>query len=235
MLELDEVTISYGPKTAVRQLSITAGQKQITTIIGSNGAGKTTTLKAISGLLPTSGGKIRFMGEVISGRTCAEVFRYGLAHVPEGRELFPRMTVYDNLMMGAYTRRDRGRVTADLDKTFHYFPVLKDKMKLLARNLSGGEQQMLAFGRALMSNPKMLLLDEPSIGLAPLIEQHLIATVAKLVEEEGLGVLLVEQNAALALSVSNIGYVLDLGSLVLAGKASELMRNEDIRRVYLGH
>lgn len=234
MLEVDQVTVSYGSKVAVQALSLVAGQRQITTIIGSNGAGKTTLLKAISGLLPVSGGTIRFRGEKIDGRSCADIFRRGVAHVPEGRELFPRMSVYDNLMMGAYSRIDKRSVGADLDKTFHYFPVLKQKMRQLARNLSGGEQQMLAFGRALMSSPKMLLLDEPSIGLAPLIEQKLIDTVGQLVREEGLGVLLVEQNAALALSVSDIGYVLDLGTLAISGKAAELMRNPEVRRAYLG-
>jgi branched-chain amino acid transport system ATP-binding protein len=234
MLEVDQVTVAYGQRVAVRSLSIDAASGRITTIIGSNGAGKTTLLKAISGLLPISGGAVRFLGETISGLSCPEVFRRGLAHVPEGRELFPRMTVYDNLMMGAHVRSDRKRIADDLEKTFHYFPVLKQKTRLLSRDLSGGEQQMLAFGRALMSHPKMLLLDEPSIGLAPLIEQRLMATVQQLVRDEGIGVLLVEQNAMLALRVSEIGYVVDLGALALSGRAGDLMRNPEVRRVYLG-
>lgn len=234
MLEVEGIEVRYGAKVAVADVSLRAGGGQITTVIGSNGAGKTTLLKAISGLLPTSAGTIRFAGEPINGKDPSSVLKRGIAQVPEGRELFPRMTVYDNLMVGAFTRRDGVAVRGALERIMHYFPVLKEKLAVFARNLSGGEQQMLAFGRAIMAGPKMLLLDEPSIGLAPLVEQRLIRSVEQLAREEGLGVLLIEQNAALALEVSSYGYVLDLGRVVLEGPASDLRRDEKVRSAYLG-
>jgi len=234
MLETRGLTVNYDLISALSGVSISADKGVITTVVGSNGAGKTTFLKTISGLIRASEGEIWFLGERIDKASPPEIVRMGISHVPEGRELFPRISVYDNLMVGAYLRRDRAQIRRDIERIYHHFPVLKERQRQLARNLSGGEQQMLAFGRALMAGPKMLLLDEPSIGLAPVIEQKLMETVRALASEEGIGVVLVEQNAALALSVASQGYVLEQGNLVLSGPARDLINNENVRAAYLG-
>ena len=234
MLETQELTVKYDLISALSEVSISAEERTITTIVGSNGAGKTTLLKTISGLIRPASGEIRFLGERIDAASPTAIVRMGISHVPEGRELFPRISVYDNLMVGAYLRKDRKAIRRDLDRIYQHFPILKDRRRQLARDLSGGEQQMLAFGRALMSDPKLLLLDEPSIGLAPVIEQRIMETLRVLTVDENVGVVLVEQNAALALSVASHGYVLEQGSLVLQGPANELIRDDNVRAAYLG-
>jgi len=234
MLEVRNLSVKYDLISAITDLSIKAAERTITSIVGSNGAGKTTLLKAISGLIQPAAGEIEFLGERIDAASTSDIVRMGISQVPEGRELFPRLSVYDNLMVGAYLRSDKKIVRRDLERIYHHFPILKERQRQVARNLSGGEQQMLAFGRALMSGPKMLLLDEPSIGLAPVVEQKIMETVTALTLEEGVGVVLVEQNAALALSFASYGYVLEQGSLVLEGPASDLVKNDNVRAAYLG-
>ncbi|MCY4480703.1 MAG: ABC transporter ATP-binding protein [Rhodospirillales bacterium] len=234
MLETRDLTVKYDLISALSEVSISAEERTITTIVGSNGAGKTTLLKTISGLIRPASGEIRFLGDRIDTASPSAIVRMGISQVPEGRELFPRISVYDNLMVGAYLRRDKKAIRRDLEQIYQHFPILKDRRRQLARNLSGGEQQMLAFGRALMSDPKLLLLDEPSIGLAPVIEQKIMETISVLAMEHNVGVVLVEQNAALALSVASHGYVLEQGSLVLQGPANELIKDDNVRAAYLG-
>ena len=234
MLETRDLTVKYDLISALSEVSITAEARTITTIVGSNGAGKTTLLKTISGLIRPESGEIHFLGERIDAASPSDIVRMGISHVPEGRELFPRISVYDNLMVGAYLRKDKKAIRRDLERIYQHFPILKDRRRQLARNLSGGEQQMLTFGRALMSGPKLLLLDEPSIGLAPVVEQKIMETLRVLTIDENVGVVLVEQNAALALSVASHGYVLEQGSLVLQGPATELIKDDNVRVAYLG-
>jgi len=234
MLETSDLTVKYDLISALSEVSLSAEERTITTIVGSNGAGKTTLLKTISGLIRPASGEIRFLGDRIDAASPSAIVRMGISHVPEGRELFPRISVYDNLMVGAYLRKDKKAIRRDLERIYQHFPILKDRRRQLARDLSGGEQQMLAFGRALMSDPKLLLLDEPSIGLAPVIEQRIMETLRKLTVDENVGVVLVEQNAALALSVASHGYVLEQGSLVLQGPANELIEDDNVRAAYLG-
>ncbi len=207
---------------------------QITAVIGSNGAGKTTLLKSICGLVKVQSGRIAAFHSDIQGLSTAEIVSRGICLVPEGRELFPRMTVADNLMVGAFLRRDKAAIARDLAKVYGYFPVLERKAKLPARSLSGGEQQMIAFGRALMAGPKILLLDEPSIGLAPLVEIQLMQALRQLTDETGIAVILVEQNAQLALQVSDRAYVLDLGTKALEGAAADLLTDPRVKQAYLG-
>jgi branched-chain amino acid transport system ATP-binding protein len=234
MLEIQDLTVKYDLISAISDVSLSAPERTITTIVGSNGAGKTTLLKTISGLIRPAAGEIRFLGDRIHAASPSDIVRMGISQVPEGRELFPRISVYDNLMVGAYLRKDKKAVRRDLERIYSHFPVLKDRYRQMARNLSGGEQQMLAFGRALMSDPKLLLLDEPSIGLAPVVEQKIMETIRTLTVEENVGVVLVEQNAALALSVASHGYVLEQGSLVLQGPAKDLIKDDNVRAAYLG-
>jgi branched-chain amino acid transport system ATP-binding protein len=234
MLEVTDVVVRYDAADALRGVSLSAAEGMVTSVIGSNGAGKTTLLRAVSGLLPIASGEIRLLGERIDNLKPADIVRRGICHVPEGRELFSRMSVFDNLLTGAYLRRDKAGVGRDLDKVFSYFPILKQRAALPARSLSGGEQQMLAFGRALMASPKVLLLDEPSVGLAPLIEQSLMETVAQLAATEEVAVVLVEQNAILALATAKTGYVLDLGQFVTSGPAEGLLNDSKVRQAYLG-
>ena len=234
MLETSDLTVKYDLVSALSEVSLSAEERTITTIVGSNGAGKTTLLKTISGLIRPESGEIRFLGDRIDAASPTDIVRMGISHVPEGRELFPRISVYDNLMVGAYLRKDKKAIRRDLERIYQHFPILKDRRRQLARDLSGGEQQMLAFGRALMSDPKLLLLDEPSIGLAPVIEQRIMETLRVLTVDENVGVVLVEQNAALALSVASHGYVLEQGSLVLQGPANELIKDDNVRAAYLG-
>ncbi len=235
MLEVKSLTVRYGGNIAVDGISIVAESGKLTTVIGSNGAGKTTLLRAICGLLAPEKGDISVFGNSVCSRSPASIVRQGVTLVPEGRELFPRMTVYENLISGAYLIPDKAAIRQSLQQVYCYFPVLERKSRLLARNLSGGEQQMIAFGRALMSSPRILLLDEPSIGLAPLVERELIMRLKQLTEETGLTVLLVEQNANLALSIADYGYVLELGKVIAQGAAQNLKSDRAVRESYLGH
>ncbi len=233
LLEIRGLTVHYQKVAALKGVSIDVPPGGIVTIIGSNGAGKSTTLRTISGLARASGGEIRFAGERIDRLAPEKIVARGIAHVPEGRRVFPGLTVEENLRTGAFLRKDKTAVAADLDSVFAYFPRLKERRRQWARTLSGGEQQMLAIGRALMSRPKLLLLDEPSMGLAPLMVQQIGRIVLKIVEA-GVPVVLVEQNAELALRLAKYAYVLETGSVALHGDAAALHDNEHVRRAYLG-
>jgi len=233
LLEIRDLTVHYQKVAALKGVSIDVPPGGIVTIIGSNGAGKSTTLRTISGLARPSGGEIRFAGERIDRLAPEKIVARGIAHVPEGRRVFPGLTVEENLRTGAFLRRDKPTIGADLDSVYAYFPRLKERRRQWARTLSGGEQQMLAIGRALMSRPKLLLLDEPSMGLAPLMVQQIGRIVLKIVEA-GVPVVLVEQNAELALRLARYAYVLETGSIALHGEAAALHDNEHVRRAYLG-
>jgi len=232
MLKVHDIVVHYGRAEAVRGVSFSAEVAKITTLIGANGAGKSTCLKAISGLVPLTSGEIWFGDKRIDGKTPAEIAKLGIAHVPEGRRLFPFMSVYDNLMTGAYLRKDGAEIKKDMEKVFEYFPVLRSKLKQMARSLSGGEQQMLAFGRAFLSKPKLLILDEPSLGLAPLMVEAMGQHV-KHFAEDGYSVILVEQNANLALSIAHRAYVLEVGKVALEGSAEDLKVDEHVKKFYL--
>jgi len=232
MLKVDNIVVHYGRAEAVRGVSFTAESAKITTLIGANGAGKSTCLKAISGLVPLTSGEIWFEGERINGRTPEKIAKLGIAHVPEGRRLFPFMSVYDNLMTGAYLRKDSAGIKEDMEKVFEYFPTIRSKLRQMARSLSGGEQQMLAFGRAFLSKPKLLILDEPSLGLAPLLVEAMGQHI-KQFAEDGYSVILVEQNANMALSIAHRAYVLEVGRVALEGSAEDLKVDEHVRKFYL--
>ena len=234
MLEVRDLTVSYGGVLALRGVNMTFAPGEITAVIGSNGSGKTSLLRTIAGLQKPAGGTILFEGERLDGLAAPQVVRRGVSLVPEGRELFARMSVRDNLLNGAHLRSDPESIKVDLEKVYASFPVLAEKSKNYANDLSGGEQQMLAIGRAIMSRPRFYLFDEPSIGLAPKIEQDVIETIGRIALTEGVGVVLVEQNAVLALEVASYGYVLDLGKLSIAGTASELAQKDQVRQAYLG-
>ncbi|SLN32743.1 High-affinity branched-chain amino acid transport ATP-binding protein LivF [Roseovarius gaetbuli] len=233
LLEMKDVSVSYGKVSAVRNLSLNVPEGGIVTIIGGNGAGKTSTLRAMSGMVPLVGGEILFRGERIDGLTSDKIVAKGIAHVPEGRRIFPDMTVEENLRTGAFLRRDNDAVENDLESVFTRFPRLKERRRQMAKTMSGGEQQMLAIGRALMSAPKLLLMDEPSMGLAPVIVEE-IAVIIEEINAQGLSVVLVEQNAELALELADHAYVLETGNLALEGPADELHGNEHVRAAYLG-
>jgi branched-chain amino acid transport system ATP-binding protein len=233
LLAVDNLEARYGRTTVLRGVGFAVEEGGITTILGANGAGKTTTLRAVSGMIPTAG-SVRFAGQAIAGRPTEEIVRLGIAHAPEGRGTFVQLTVEENLRLGAYARRDRRRAE-DLDRIYRYFPVLGQRRQQVAGTLSGGEQQMLAVGRALMLRPRLLLLDEPSLGLAPLVVREIFRIVRAINEEEGVSVLLVEQNAALALDLAEHAYLMETGRVVLAGPSSLLQRDESIRRSYLGY
>ena len=233
LLEVRNATVHYHKVTALRGVSLDVPEGSVVTIIGANGAGKSTLLRAISGLEKLSEGEIRFGGERIDGTLPEKVVALGIAQVPEGRRIFPDLTVQENLNTGAYLRRDHARVARDLDGVFEHFPRLKERRRQWARTLSGGEQQMLAIGRALMSNPKLLLLDEPTMGLSPVLVQEMARIIAE-IHERGVPVVLVEQNAELALRLADYAYVLETGSVALHGPASELHENDHVRRAYLG-
>lgn len=233
LLEMKGVSVSYGKVSAVRNLSLNVPEGGIVTIIGGNGAGKTSTLRAMSGMVPLVGGEILFRGERIDGLTSDKIVAKGIAHVPEGRRIFPDMTVEENLRTGAFLRRDNDAVENDLESVFTRFPRLKERRRQMAKTMSGGEQQMLAIGRALMSAPKLLLMDEPSMGLAPVIVEE-IAVIIEEINAQGLSVVLVEQNAELALELADHAYVLETGNLALEGPADELHGNEHVRAAYLG-
>lgn len=233
LLKVDDIHVHYGPVAAVRGISLEVGEADFVTLIGSNGAGKSTTLRAISGLEHPSSGQIHFDGNRIENLSADRIVKLGIAHVPEGRRVFKDLTVTENLRLGAFSRNDRDGIEADLDTMFDRFPRLHERKDQMARTMSGGEQQMLAIGRALMSKPRMLLLDEPSLGLAPLIVQD-IARILLEINRSGVAVVLVEQNAELALELARHGYVLETGTVVLDGEAASLMDNEHVRRAYLG-
>ena len=233
VLELSGVNIAYGQVRAANDISLTVRRGRIATLIGSNGAGKTTIMKGITGLVPLSSGRIRFRGQEIAGVSVESIVATGISLVPEGRRLFPTMSVRENLEIGAYLRTEAAAVAADFDLVMDYFPALRERLGEPARNLSGGQQQMVAIGRALMSGPKLLLLDEPSIGLAPAIVQT-IGTIIRTISQSGVDVLLVEQNAQMALRLSEDAYVLENGAIVMRGLAAELEKSEAVRAAYLG-
>ena len=233
VLELRNVDVLYGRVQALRNVSLTVGQGEIVALIGSNGAGKTTTLRTISGLVRPSKGSVLLRGEPIHTLGAERIARLGVGHAPEGRRLFSRMTVRENLDMGAYARRDRAGVRADFERVFELFPRVKERSSQLAGSLSGGEQQMVAIGRALMARPSVLLLDEPSLGLAPIIVDNLFAVIRE-INQGGTTVLLIEQNALLALNTARRGYVLEVGSVAVEGPAEQLLHSPDVQRAYLG-
>jgi branched-chain amino acid transport system ATP-binding protein len=233
LLELREVAISYGGIRAVKGIDFTVGRGELVCLIGANGAGKTTTLKGICGLLPLKSGSVHYEGADVTGRPAFELVRNGLAMVPEGRGMFGALTIEENLAMGAYARTDREGIRRDVERVFALFPRLKERRRQTAGTLSGGEQQMLAIARAMMSKPRLLLLDEPSMGLAPLMVQKVFETILQ-VSKEGVTILLVEQNAKLALDVSDRGYVMESGEVTLSGKASDLLHDPKVRNAYLG-
>ena len=234
LLELRGVQAHYGPIVALHDVSLTVGEGEVVALLGANGAGKTTTLRAISGLVSKTG-EVVYAGSDVRRASPEKLARLGLAHVPEGRGLFPELTVWENLRMGAYMRRDRRAVKADLERACTHFPWILERRNQLAATLSGGEQQMLAVARALVARPKLMMLDEPSLGLAPLVTQELFRVVHELNEQEGLTVLVVEQNAQIALSVSHRAYVLEVGRVAVEGSSTELREHEGVRRSYLGY
>lgn len=233
MLELSHVDLHYGMIHALKDISLKVNEGEIVTLIGANGAGKTSTLASISGLQQPSKGDVTFNGKSIKGFSAPKRVGLGLSHVPEGRHIFPRMTVYENLELGAYLRKDRAEIRKDIQQVYERFPRLEERKQQYAGTLSGGEQQMLAMGRALMSRPKMLLLDEPSMGLAPLLVKE-IFEIVKDINAAGTTVLLVEQNAKMALSIAHRAYVIETGSIVLSGEAKDLMNSDSVKKAYLG-
>lgn len=234
ILNVNGITINYGKVSAVRDVSFSIDENSIVTLIGANGAGKSTILKTISGLIHPIAGEIFFEGKRINQLDPHDIVRIGISHVPEGRRLFPLMNVRENLLIGAYLKKNKKKIDQQFEKVFHYFPRLKERQQQRADSLSGGEQQMLAMGRALMSMPKLLLLDEPSIGLSPLMTK-MIGKIARTInQEEGVSILLVEQNAKMALGLAKMGYVLEMGSVVLLGKSEELLHSDMVKSAYLG-
>jgi branched-chain amino acid transport system ATP-binding protein len=233
LLELARLHAGYGPRRVLHDLDLTVDQGEIVAILGANGAGKTTTLRAISGTIDRSGG-LTFAGHSLLGCGAADAARRGIAHVPEGRGTMGMLTVAENLQLGAYVRRDKG-VAADLERVFTYFPILRERRKQVAGTLSGGEQQMLAIARALMARPKLVLLDEPSLGLAPLVAKGIFAIIQTINRELGAAVVLVEQNAMAALDISHRAYVLEAGRVAVSGRSEELKAHDGVRRSYLGY
>ena len=233
MLEASGISVRYGAVRALRDVSFSIARGEIVALIGANGAGKSTTLNALSGLVPLKSGSIRFEGEEISRLAPHQIVRRGISQVPEGRRIFANMTVEENLELGAYIRSDKPGIRKDIDKVFERFPRLGERRKQIAGTLSGGEQQMLAIGRGLMSQPRLLLLDEPSMGLAPLLVKE-IFSIIKEINASGTTILLVEQNANMALSIAHQAYVLETGRIILSGSAKELAESEEVRKAYLG-
>jgi branched-chain amino acid transport system ATP-binding protein len=234
MLELKNLTVSYGAIAALHGISLSVPTGSIVTLIGGNGAGKTTTLRTISGLLKPKTGEILYDGKNLVGQPPHHIVRLGLSQVPEGRMIFANLSVHENLMMGAYLQRDRAVIARELDYVFGIFPRLKERVKQMAGTLSGGEQQMLAIGRALMSQPKFLMLDEPSLGIAPKLTKTIFEKITEINRERGITVLLVEQNANLALEISHRGYVLETGRILLHDESTALRQNPEVRAAYLG-
>jgi branched-chain amino acid transport system ATP-binding protein len=233
LLSLHKLEVAYGGIQAVKGIDLVVGEGELVCLIGANGAGKTTTLKGVCGLLPVKGGAIRYAGNDVTGQPPFRLVRSGLVMVPEGRGVFGALTIEENLAMGAYIRSDKAGIRKDVEEVYHLFPRLKERREQTAGTLSGGEQQMLAIGRAMMSRPKLLLLDEPSMGLAPLVVQKVFETIMT-VARAGVTILLVEQNAKLALEVSNRGYVMESGEITLAGDAASLLGDPKVRAAYLG-
>ncbi len=233
MLKVNNLNVHYGAIHAIKDISFQVKQGEIVSLIGANGAGKTTTLHSVSGLLRSSSGSVSFLDKDITKMTADKIMRLGLGHVPEGRRVFQELTVHENLMLGAFTIKDKGFIKKEYNRVMELFPRLGERRKQLAGTLSGGEQQMLAMGRALMGRPKMLLMDEPSMGLAPILVKD-IFSIIKECNKDGVTILLVEQNANMALSISDRAYVLETGRVVMEGNAKELMGNDAIRKAYLG-
>lgn len=233
MLKVEGLNIKYGASHAVKGIDLEVNEGEIVTLIGANGAGKTSILKALSGLVKPSAGTITYDGKVLNKCSAQDIMKLGISHVPEGRRIFAGMTVLENLELGAYQRKDKDGIKRDLETVYERFPILKDRSKQNAATLSGGEQQMLAMGRALMANPKILLLDEPSMGLAPILVKE-IFNIIKDINAKGTTVLLVEQNARMALSIAHRAYVMETGNIVMSGTGKELSESEEIQKAYLG-
>lgn len=233
MLKVENINISYGAIHAIHDLSLEVNNGEIVTLIGANGAGKTSTLRAISGLNPIKSGEITYDGKMISNIGAHKIVSYGLSQVPEGRRVFGDQTIEENLLLGAYLRKSKSEIKASMEEVFALFPRVKERRKQLAGTMSGGEQQMLAIGRALMAKPKLLLLDEPSMGLAPIVVEE-IFEIIKNIRKAGTTILLVEQNANAALQIADRGYVLETGSVVLEGLAQDLLHDDSVRKAYLG-
>ena len=234
MLEVRNLSVSYGAIAALHGISLSVKQGDIVTLIGGNGAGKTTTLRAISGLHTAASGEVIYEGRNITRLPAHEIVKLGLAHVPEGRMVFANLTVLENLQMGAYLRSDKASIATDMDYVFNVFPRLKEREKQVSGTLSGGEQQMLAIGRALMSKPRFLMLDEPSLGIAPLLVKTIFEKIVEINKQQGITILLVEQNANLALEVSRFGYVLETGKVILQDESAKLRTNPQVKSAYLG-
>jgi len=234
MLRLKEIHSYYGQIHALKGVSLEVKEGSICCLIGANGAGKSTTLMSISGIQRIASGEIKFQGKSINGRAPEEIVRRGIVQVPEGRRIFPLLTVQENLTLGAYLRKDKKGIHEALERAFSLFPILEQRRKQVGGTLSGGEQQMLAIARGLMSTPRLLLLDEPSLGLAPLIVEHIMGIIRQIREEQGVTILLVEQNAQAALELADYGYVIETGRVVLADKARSLLENPKVREAYLG-
>jgi branched-chain amino acid transport system ATP-binding protein len=234
LLEVKDLNVYYGAIHALQGISFDLEEGEIVTLIGANGAGKSTTLKTISGLLRARTGTVRLRGEDLTSMPAQNIVKRGMIHVPEGRKIFAPLTVQENLEMGAYTRNDKAEIQRNMERAFKSFPRLKERMNQLGGTLSGGEQQMLAIGRGLMAQPKLLLLDEPSMGLAPILVEE-IFSIIKEINAQGVSILLVEQNALMALSVAHRGYVLETGTIMLSGTGQELLENPRVQSAYLGH
>jgi branched-chain amino acid transport system ATP-binding protein len=234
LLRLANIETYYGPIMAIRGISLSVAEGSIVTVLGANGAGKTTVLRTVSGVVDPQKGTVTFEGQEIQKRSPDRVVRLGIGHVPEGREVFPFLTVRENLLMGAFLSHDRGAIGEDLERVYNYFPVLSERTGQRAGMLSGGEQQMLAISRALMTRPKLLLLDEPSLGLSPILVADIFHIIRRINEEEGITILLVEQNARMALEVAEYGYVLEVGRIVMEDQCKRLMEKDEIKEFYLG-
>jgi branched-chain amino acid transport system ATP-binding protein len=234
LLKVRNIESYYGPIMAIKGVSLEVGEDSIVTILGANGAGKTTILKTISGIIDPEKGTIEFMGQPIERMDPEKIVGLGISHVPEGREVFDDLSVKDNLLMGAFLRKDKADLQKDYDKVYEYFPILKQRPNQISGSMSGGEQQMVVIGRALMSNPKLLLLDEPSLGLSPLLVKEIFNIIKMINKEQGTPMLLVEQNALMALATAHWGFVLELGRMVMDDSCEELLQNPDIKEFYLG-
>lgn len=235
LLEIKNLESFYGPIMAIRGVSLKVDKGQIVTVLGANGAGKSTLLKTISGIMDPEKGEVLFNGKPIQGQEPHRIVEHGIVHVPEGREVFPLLTVDENLSLGAYTRSDKAEIERDREMVFEYFPILAERRNQEAGTLSGGQQQMLAIGRGLMLRPQIMLLDEPSLGLSPLLVQEIFAILRRLNAEAHVTMMLVEQNARIALDLADVGYVMEIGRIVMDGSADRLMESEDIKSFYLGH
>jgi branched-chain amino acid transport system ATP-binding protein len=233
LLDIKDLIVHYGTAEALKGVSISVEEGTIVALVGANGAGKTTTLKTISGLKTPTSGEIWFQGKRIDGMPAHDIVKLRIAHIPEGREVFAPMTVLDNLRMGAYLRKDKYQIAEDLETMYQHFPVLKERRKQLAGSLSGGEQQMLAVARALMAGPRLLLMDEPSMGLSPILVEG-VGNIVRNINKSGISIVLVEQNARMALELANRAYIIEVGSIILEGDAKELANDERVKKAYLG-